>query len=130
MAGILSKCRGEMSESHLLLEVHIGRMEAGDVSNALLLESTRPVSLTIHLPNKALGERIQVVLVYTVHTEDELYRQLWRSTRVRVKCAWTRKQTRKPTSPWRSRQVWHPVCFERYQDALNHDDASKIQDTW
>jgi hypothetical protein len=74
MVGILSKCRGEMSESHLLLEVHIGRMEAGDVSNALLLESTRPVSLTIHLPNKALGERIQVVLVYTVHTEDEIER--------------------------------------------------------
>jgi hypothetical protein len=32
------------------------------------------VSLTIHLPNKALGERIQVVLVYTVHTEDEIER--------------------------------------------------------
>jgi hypothetical protein len=74
MAGILSKCRSEMSESQLLLEVHIGRMKAGDVSNALLLESTRPVSLTIHLPNKALGERIQVVLVYTVHTEDEIER--------------------------------------------------------
>ena len=75
MAGILSKCRGEMSESHLLLEVHIGRMEAGDVSNALLLESTRPVSLTVHLLNKAIGEHLQVVLVYTsVHTEDEVER--------------------------------------------------------
>jgi len=72
MAGILSKCRSEMSESHLLLEVHLGRMEDGEVLNALLLESTRPVSLTIHLPNKAVGERIQVVLVYTVHTEDEI----------------------------------------------------------
>jgi hypothetical protein len=56
------------------MQVHLGRMEDGEVINALLLESTRPVSLAIHLPNKALGERIQVVLVYTVHTEDEIER--------------------------------------------------------
>ena len=60
-----------MSESHLLLEVHLGRMEDGEVVNALLLESTRPVTLAVHLPNKAIGEHIQVA---RVRTEDEIER--------------------------------------------------------
>jgi len=69
MAGILSKCRGEMSESHLLLEVHLGGMEESKILNALLLEGSRPVSLTVHLPNKAIGDHLQ-----RVHTEDEMER--------------------------------------------------------